>query len=210
MPCQEYAVLKANFQSHGVFAAWERHSMCELASAVQRRHVGDLPAFSSTLSENGRVAAGERHGNGMVCVNRLLGRWMKVTFDFRLRKYIEQTQHNEDSWHKTASVTAIRSTVVTAQASTPVTQSSTWYNVHDSRHILDLWTLNTKATLVNIYQSTGCNIPRGFKQKYQLWIWQACVCHKGGDRVIQDLEINTRSTVNYNLLPRAHFQKIIF
>jgi hypothetical protein len=26
-------------------AAWERHGMCELASAVQRRHVGDLPAF---------------------------------------------------------------------------------------------------------------------------------------------------------------------
>jgi hypothetical protein len=26
-------------------AAWERHGICELASAVQRRHVDDLPAF---------------------------------------------------------------------------------------------------------------------------------------------------------------------
>jgi hypothetical protein len=26
-------------------AAWEWHGMCELTSAVQRRHVGDLPAF---------------------------------------------------------------------------------------------------------------------------------------------------------------------
>jgi hypothetical protein len=26
-------------------AAWAWHGMCELASAVQRRHVGDLPAF---------------------------------------------------------------------------------------------------------------------------------------------------------------------
>jgi hypothetical protein len=26
-------------------AAWKRHGMCALASAVQRRHVGDLPAF---------------------------------------------------------------------------------------------------------------------------------------------------------------------
>jgi hypothetical protein len=29
--------------------AWERHDMCELASAVQRRHVGDLPAFGLLL-----------------------------------------------------------------------------------------------------------------------------------------------------------------
>jgi hypothetical protein len=25
--------------------AWHGHGMCELASTVQRRHVGDLPAF---------------------------------------------------------------------------------------------------------------------------------------------------------------------
>jgi hypothetical protein len=36
--------LKATAQ-RGMGAAWERHSMCELASAVQRRHVGDLPTF---------------------------------------------------------------------------------------------------------------------------------------------------------------------
>jgi hypothetical protein len=40
--------------------AWERHGLCELASAVQRLHVGGLPAFG-TVGE-GRVAAGERHG----------------------------------------------------------------------------------------------------------------------------------------------------
>jgi hypothetical protein len=41
--------------------AWERHGMCELASAVLRRHVGDLPAFGE-WQVRGRVAAGERHG----------------------------------------------------------------------------------------------------------------------------------------------------
>jgi hypothetical protein len=29
--------------------AWELHGMCELASAVQRRHVGNLPAFGLLL-----------------------------------------------------------------------------------------------------------------------------------------------------------------
>jgi hypothetical protein len=29
--------------------AWKRHGMCELASAVQRRHVGDLSAFGLLL-----------------------------------------------------------------------------------------------------------------------------------------------------------------
>jgi hypothetical protein len=43
VPCHDHAVLKATSQSHG--AAWTRHGMCELASAVQRRHVGDVPAF---------------------------------------------------------------------------------------------------------------------------------------------------------------------
>jgi hypothetical protein len=33
--------------------AWERHGMCELASAVQRRHVGDLPAFGLLLLPRG-------------------------------------------------------------------------------------------------------------------------------------------------------------
>jgi hypothetical protein len=32
-------------ESDLVNAAWEWHGICELASAVQRRHVGDLPAF---------------------------------------------------------------------------------------------------------------------------------------------------------------------
>jgi hypothetical protein len=29
--------------------AWERYGMCELASVIQRRHVGDLPAFGLSL-----------------------------------------------------------------------------------------------------------------------------------------------------------------
>jgi hypothetical protein len=93
LPCQEYAVLKATSQGYGRFTAGERHGMCELASAVQRRHVGDLPAFG-TVAEwqgSGRVAAGERHGNGlgttwerhgngMVCVNQPLCAQFEETF----------------------------------------------------------------------------------------------------------------------------------
>jgi hypothetical protein len=45
MPCHEYAFLKATSQGHGTVAGGERHGMCELASAVLIRHVGDLPAF---------------------------------------------------------------------------------------------------------------------------------------------------------------------
>jgi hypothetical protein len=33
--------------------AWERHGMCELASAVKRRHVGHLPAFGLLLLPRG-------------------------------------------------------------------------------------------------------------------------------------------------------------
>jgi hypothetical protein len=90
LPCHEYVVLKAISQGHRRGTAWQRHGMCKLASAVQRRHVGDLPAFG-TVGEwqgRGRAAAGERHGmcevslntaeerhgNCMVCVNRLLDR----------------------------------------------------------------------------------------------------------------------------------------
>jgi hypothetical protein len=83
LPFHEYAVLKATSQGHSRFAAgsrqgrcreiaWERYDMCELTSAVQRRHLDDLSAFG-TVGEwqgSGRVAAGERHGKGMVCVNR--------------------------------------------------------------------------------------------------------------------------------------------
>jgi hypothetical protein len=37
-------IFKATAQ-RGMGTAWERHGMCELASEVLRRHVGDLPAF---------------------------------------------------------------------------------------------------------------------------------------------------------------------
>jgi hypothetical protein len=65
LSCHKYAVLKATSQGHGRVAAGERHGMCELASTVQIRHVGDLPAFG-TFGEwqgSGRIATGERHGN---------------------------------------------------------------------------------------------------------------------------------------------------
>jgi hypothetical protein len=75
-------------------AAWERHGMYELASAVQRQHVGDLPDFgffrlprgvprgcyqkqtsSSDISDyhadfhEGHGTVGEWQGRGMACVN---------------------------------------------------------------------------------------------------------------------------------------------
>jgi hypothetical protein len=54
LPRHEYAVVKATSQGHGRFAAGERHGMCELASAVQRRYVGDLPAFGIVGEWQGR------------------------------------------------------------------------------------------------------------------------------------------------------------
>jgi hypothetical protein len=36
-------------QGDGMGTTWEGHGMCELGSAVQRRHVGDLPAFGIFL-----------------------------------------------------------------------------------------------------------------------------------------------------------------
>jgi hypothetical protein len=53
--------------------AWEQHGMCELVSAVLRRHMGDLPEFREWHGR-GRAGAVERHGNGMVCVNSRLTR----------------------------------------------------------------------------------------------------------------------------------------
>ena len=41
LPWYDHAILKATSQGHGT----ARHGMCELTSAVERRHVGDLPAF---------------------------------------------------------------------------------------------------------------------------------------------------------------------
>jgi len=41
MPCSDHAVLKATSQDPGT----ARHGMCELTSAGEGRHVGDLPAF---------------------------------------------------------------------------------------------------------------------------------------------------------------------
>jgi hypothetical protein len=85
MPCHQYTVLKATSQGHGWVTAGERHGMSELASAVQKRHVGDLPAFG-TVREwqgSGKVTAGERHGICESALNvwRLAGT-LNVTSDF--------------------------------------------------------------------------------------------------------------------------------
>jgi hypothetical protein len=72
--CRSESYLSRPRQVCGRVTAWERHGICELASAVQIRLVGDLPVFG-TVGEwqgRGRVLAGSRQGNGMVCVNRSL------------------------------------------------------------------------------------------------------------------------------------------
>jgi hypothetical protein len=43
VPYHDHAVLKATSQGHGT--AQHGHGICELTSAVQRRYLGDLPAF---------------------------------------------------------------------------------------------------------------------------------------------------------------------
>jgi hypothetical protein len=40
-------------KGRGRVTAWEQHGMCELASAIQRRHIGDLPAFGVFLLPRG-------------------------------------------------------------------------------------------------------------------------------------------------------------
>jgi hypothetical protein len=74
-PCRSHAMSlpcrsESNFSRPGHSATWERHDMFELASAVQRRHVGDLPAFGffrllrglSRRTRHCRRMAGARHG----------------------------------------------------------------------------------------------------------------------------------------------------
>jgi hypothetical protein len=43
VPCHDHAVLKAPSPGHGT--ARHGHGMCKLASAAERRNMGDLPAF---------------------------------------------------------------------------------------------------------------------------------------------------------------------
>jgi hypothetical protein len=62
--CSSESDLSRPRQIRGRVAAGKWHGMCELASAAQRRHVGDLPTFG-TVGEwqgSGRVVAWERHG----------------------------------------------------------------------------------------------------------------------------------------------------
>jgi hypothetical protein len=53
--CPSESDLSRSRQGRGRGTALELHCMCELASAVQRQHVGDNAG-------SGRDAAGERHG----------------------------------------------------------------------------------------------------------------------------------------------------
>jgi hypothetical protein len=73
VPCHDHAVLKATSQGHGTTRYRRGMSMAwhyELASAVQRRHVGDPPAFGffrlprriSRRTRHCRIIAGARHG----------------------------------------------------------------------------------------------------------------------------------------------------
>jgi hypothetical protein len=41
MPHSDHGILKATSEGHGT----AQHGMCELTLAIERRHVGDLPAF---------------------------------------------------------------------------------------------------------------------------------------------------------------------
>ena len=49
LPCCAHAVLKATSQGNST----AQHGMCELTSAVKRRHVGDLSAFGSFWLSHG-------------------------------------------------------------------------------------------------------------------------------------------------------------
>jgi hypothetical protein len=51
--CHERDSTVGEWQGRGRVAAWEQHGICELASVVQRRHVGDLPAFGLLLLPRG-------------------------------------------------------------------------------------------------------------------------------------------------------------
>jgi hypothetical protein len=62
--CRSESDLSRPRQVRGRATAGERHGMCELASAA------DLPVLGTVgeWQDGGKVVAGSRHGNGMVCV----------------------------------------------------------------------------------------------------------------------------------------------
>jgi hypothetical protein len=69
--CHDHAVLKATSQGHGTARngqgmAW--HGMCELASAVQRRQVGQMPAFGFFQLPRGvHEGCFQKHTNELNC-----------------------------------------------------------------------------------------------------------------------------------------------
>jgi hypothetical protein len=80
--CLSESDLSRPWQVRGRGTAWERHGMCALASAVQRRHVGDLPAFG-TVGEwqgRGRVVAGSWQGRVRVVARSRQGNGMGTTW----------------------------------------------------------------------------------------------------------------------------------
>jgi hypothetical protein len=70
-------------------AAWERHGMCELTSAVLRRHVCDLPAFGEWWG-HGRVAAGNGMGTAWYVWIQLM--WVRTVRSlFAFHTYVTYT-----------------------------------------------------------------------------------------------------------------------
>jgi hypothetical protein len=69
MPCRARAMSrpcrsKSDFSRPRHSVAWAWHGMCELASAVQRRHLDDLPAFGLFRLPRG---VPRRHTNRLNC-----------------------------------------------------------------------------------------------------------------------------------------------
>jgi hypothetical protein len=102
LPWHEYAIMKATSQGHGrvvagsrqgdgMVTAWERHGMCELASAVHRRHVGDLPAFGLFLLPRGVQEVYQKYTN-LRCRWTV---WNKATFVMDEKKLIILVQGHD-------------------------------------------------------------------------------------------------------------------
>jgi hypothetical protein len=79
-------------QGDGMGTAWERHGMCELASAVPRRHVGDLPAFGLFLLQaEFQEVCYQKHTN----LRYRWPVWNKATFVMGATKLIILAQGHE-------------------------------------------------------------------------------------------------------------------
>jgi hypothetical protein len=63
--CRSESDLTRPRHRRGMGPEWERNGMCELASAVHRRHVGEMHAFGNVgeWQGHGRFVTGSRQGN---------------------------------------------------------------------------------------------------------------------------------------------------